>query len=106
MYLKRTLMTWVLWIAAYVINNGLVAWLPTHYSQVFELPLQTSLLYGWITSAVGVVASIICALYIDKSAASAGTPSRSARHSPAGRVHGARRDHRHAGRHPAAEQCR
>jgi MFS transporter, putative metabolite:H+ symporter len=66
MYLKRTLMIWVLWITAYVINNGLVTWLPTLYSQVFKLPLQTSLLYGWITSAVGVVASLVCALYIDK----------------------------------------
>jgi putative MFS transporter len=66
LYLKRTLMIWALWISVYVINNGLVTWLPTLYSQVFKLPLQTSLLYGWITSAVGVVASIICALYIDK----------------------------------------
>src|SRR4051794_6149609 len=66
MYLKRTLMIWVLWICVYVINNGLVTWLPTLYKQVFHLPLQTSLLYGWITSAVGVVASIVCALYIDK----------------------------------------
>src|SRR4029453_11758102 len=65
-YLKRTLMIWALWITVYVINNGLVTWLPTLYSQAFKLPLQTSLLYGWITSAVGVVASIICALYIDK----------------------------------------
>jgi putative MFS transporter len=44
MYPKRTLMIWVLWIAVYVINNGLVTWLPTLYSQVFKLPLQTSLL--------------------------------------------------------------
>ena len=34
--------------------------------QVFQLPLQTALAYGWITSAVGVIASIICALMIDK----------------------------------------
>jgi len=33
---------------------------------VFQLPLQTSLAYGWITSGVGVVASIVCALLIDK----------------------------------------
>jgi MFS transporter, putative metabolite:H+ symporter len=65
-YLKRTLMIWALWITVYVINNGLVTWLPTLYRQVFKLPLETSLLYGWITSAVGVVASLICALYIDK----------------------------------------
>src|SRR6476661_3664646 len=28
-YLKRTLMIWVLWIAVYTINNGMVTWLPT-----------------------------------------------------------------------------
>ena len=65
-YLKRTLMIWGLWMCAYMINNGLVTWLPTLYNQVFQLPLQTSLAYGWITSGVGVVASILCALLIDK----------------------------------------
>lgn len=66
MYLKRTLMIWGLWITVYAVNNGLVTWLPTLYQQLFKLPLQTSLLYGWITSAVGVVASLLCAFYIDK----------------------------------------
>ena len=65
-YLKRTLTIWGLWVCAYMINNGLITWLPTLYRQVFHLPLQTSLGYGWITSAVGVVASVICALLIDK----------------------------------------
>jgi putative MFS transporter len=65
-YLKRTLMIWGLWITVYAVNNGLVTWLPTLYQQVFKLPLQTSLLYGWITSAVGVVASLVCAFYIDR----------------------------------------
>jgi MFS transporter, putative metabolite:H+ symporter len=65
-YLKRTLMIWGLWMCVYLINNGLVTWLPTLYNQVFQLPLQTSLAYGWITSGVGVVASILCALLIDR----------------------------------------
>ena len=43
-----------------------MTWLPTLYKQVFQLPLQTSLAYGWITSGVGVIASIACALLIDK----------------------------------------
>ncbi len=59
-------MIWGLWISVYMINNGLVTWLPTLYRQVFQLPLQTSLAYGWITSGVGVAASIMCALLIDK----------------------------------------
>ena len=53
LYLKRTLMIWVLWICVYMINNGMITWLPTLYKQVFHLPLQTSLAYGWTTSAVG-----------------------------------------------------
>jgi putative MFS transporter len=65
-YLKRTIMIWGLWLCAYMINNGLVTWLPTLYKQVFHLPLQTSLAYGWITSGVGVIASVVCALSIDK----------------------------------------
>jgi putative MFS transporter len=59
-------MIWALWICVYTVNSGLVTWLPTLYKQVFDLPLQTSLAYGWITSAVGVVASLLCALLIDK----------------------------------------
>ena len=65
-YLKRTFMIWGLWVCVYMINNGLITWLPTLYKQVFQLPLQTSLAYGWITSGVGVIASIVCALLIDK----------------------------------------
>lgn len=65
-YLKRTLMIWGLWVCVYMVNNGLITWLPTLYKQVFHLPLQTSLAYGWMTSGVGVVASIACALLIDK----------------------------------------
>ncbi len=32
-YLKRTLMIWGLWVCAYMINNGLVTWLPTLYKR-------------------------------------------------------------------------
>lgn len=65
-YLKRTLTIWSLWMCVYMVNNGLITWMPTLYKQVFHLPLQTSLAYGWTTSSVGVIASIACALLIDK----------------------------------------
>ncbi|MEU5264795.1 MFS transporter [Amycolatopsis sp. NPDC021455] len=65
-YRRRTLMIWVLWATVYLVNNGLVTWLPTLYKQLFHLPLQTSLAYGWVTSGVGVLASVACALLIDK----------------------------------------
>ena len=65
-YRGRTLTIWALWFCTYMVINGLITWMPTLYREVFRLPLQTSLAYGFITSACGVVASIICALLIDR----------------------------------------
>jgi putative MFS transporter len=65
-YLKRTLSIWAMWFTAYTVANGTITWLPTLYRQVFNLPLQTSIFYGFLTSVGGVVAAIICALFIDK----------------------------------------
>ena len=56
LYLRRTLVVWVIWFATYFFNYGLVVWLPTIYSTVFKLPLQQSLQYGLITQAVGFAA--------------------------------------------------
>ena len=65
-YRGRTLMLWALWFCAYIVINGMITWMPTLYREVFKLPLQTSLAYGFITSACGVVASVVCALLIDR----------------------------------------
>jgi len=65
-YLKRTLVIWTLWFCAYLVANGTITWLPTLYRETFNLPLQTSLDYGLITSMAGVIAAVICALLIDK----------------------------------------
>ena len=65
-YLRRTLLLTALWVCSYMIANGLITWLPTLYRQIFELPLQTSLAYGFTTSACGCAAALLCALYIDK----------------------------------------
>src|SRR5437899_2810536 len=64
-YLRRTLVVWVIWFAAYFVNYGLSIWLPTIYRTVFELPLDTSLRYGLITQIVGLIGTAICALAID-----------------------------------------
>jgi putative MFS transporter len=50
----------------HTINNGMITWLPTLYKTTFGLSTQDSIFYGCITSAVGVVASVICALSIDR----------------------------------------
>jgi len=65
-YFRRTLMLWALWFCSYAVNNGLVTWLPTLYTSIFHVPLQTSLAYGWATSVAGVFTSLACALLIDR----------------------------------------
>ncbi len=65
LYLRRTLVVWVIWFAAYFVNYGLSIWLPTVYRTVFKLPLDQSLRYGLITQAAGLVGTLICALAID-----------------------------------------
>lgn len=64
-YLRRTLVVWVLWIACYITNYGLIAWLPTLYRSIFHLPLSTALGYGLITQIAGFTGSAICAFVID-----------------------------------------
>jgi putative MFS transporter len=64
-YLRRTLVVWVIWFAAYFINYGLVIWLPTIFRTVFNLPLAVSLQYGLTAQAVGLAGTLICALTID-----------------------------------------
>src|SRR4029450_2667325 len=64
-YLRRTLVVWVIWFAAYFVNYGLSIWLPTVYRTVFQLPLDVALRYGLITQAVGLLGTLICALTID-----------------------------------------
>ena len=65
-YRRRTLSIWAMWFTSYVVANGMITWLPTLYRQTFNLPLETSLTYGLLTAIAGVVASIFCALFIDK----------------------------------------
>jgi putative MFS transporter len=64
-YLRRTLVVWVIWFAAYFMNYGLVIWLSTIFRTVFKLPLDVSLRYGMITQIAGLVGTFICALTID-----------------------------------------
>ena len=65
LYLRRTLVVWVIWFSSYFVNYGLSIWLPTVYRTVFKLPLDVSLRYGLITQAAGLLGTLICALAID-----------------------------------------
>jgi len=65
-YGPRTVLLWSLWFGAYMINNGLITWLPTLYRTVFHLPLDLAIGYGFAMTGVALVASFVCALTIDK----------------------------------------
>lgn len=64
-YLRRTLVVWLIWFTAYLVNYGLSIWMPTVYRTVFKLPLDVSLRYGLITTAIGLIGATIAALIID-----------------------------------------
>ena len=65
LYLRRTLVVWVIWFAAYFINYGLVIWLTTIFRTVYKLDLAVSLRYGLIIQVTGFIGTFICALTID-----------------------------------------
>lgn len=65
LYLRRTLVVWLIWFAAYLVNYGLSIWMPTVYRTVFKLPLDVALRYGLITTACGLIGAAIAAFIID-----------------------------------------
>jgi MFS transporter, putative metabolite:H+ symporter len=65
-YLRRTLTIWALWVCTYLVVYGLAAWAPSLFRTVYKLPLQQSLLYGFILAAAGLVGCVLCILLIDK----------------------------------------
>ncbi|MBO0756669.1 MAG: MFS transporter [Bradyrhizobiaceae bacterium] len=65
LYLRRTLVVWLIWFTAYLVNYGLSIWMPTVYRTVFKLPLDVALRYGLITTAIGLIGSAIAAFIID-----------------------------------------
>jgi putative MFS transporter len=66
LYLRRTLVVWLIWFTSYLVNYGLAIWMPTVYRTVFKLPLAVALQYGLITTAIGFVGAAIAALIIDQ----------------------------------------
>jgi putative MFS transporter len=66
LYRQRTLVVWVAWFATYFVGYGLITWLPSVYQRVFKLPLDISFRYTLITSVVGFIGSLACALLIDR----------------------------------------
>ena len=65
-YLRRTLIVWVLWASAYFITNGLNNWMPTLYNRVYGLSLDQALRAGTLTNVAQVTILLGCAFAIDR----------------------------------------
>jgi putative MFS transporter len=65
-YLRRTLIVWVIWATAYGVTNGLNNWMATLYRTVYQLPLQTSLNAALMTNLVQVMVLVVCVFVIDR----------------------------------------
>lgn len=65
-YLRRTLTVWALWVCAFFLVYGLATWAPSLFRTAYKLPLQQSLLYGFILAGAGLVGCILCVLLIDR----------------------------------------
>jgi putative MFS transporter len=66
LYIRRTLIVWVLWACAYFITNGLNNWMPTLYNRVYGLSLDQALRAGTLTNVAQVAILLGCAFAIDR----------------------------------------
>ena len=64
-YRMRTATTWVTWFAAFLLLNGLANWVPTLYTTVYRLPLETALRYGLVSSVAGFAGCLAIAFLIE-----------------------------------------
>ncbi len=65
-YRNRTLVIWTIWITVGFISWPLTIWLPTIYRNVFKVSLEQALNYGLINNVIILVATLSCALLIDR----------------------------------------
>jgi putative MFS transporter len=65
-YLKRTLVVWVMFAAVYSISNGLIIFLPTIYRTEFHVPVALALQYGLYGNVATVIMALIASQLIDR----------------------------------------
>jgi putative MFS transporter len=65
LYAKRTVVLWCIWIATYFITYAITGWAPSLFRSVFHLDLETSLTYGFILQAVGLVGAVAAVFLLD-----------------------------------------
>jgi len=65
-YRKRTIVMWLIWICIGFVSWPLTTWLPTIFRTVYQVPIDTALTYGLITTSGAIVTgTLTCSLLID-----------------------------------------
>lgn len=64
-YRSRTLMIWAVCLLCYLVNFCIVSWLPTLYRTQFDLSVDRALAYSLVTTATGLLGTLVCAFFID-----------------------------------------
>lgn len=64
-YRGRTIVIWLLWFCSAFVIYGLVSWLPTICSSLYDVPIKDALRFGLFTNMAGLAGTIACALLID-----------------------------------------
>jgi putative MFS transporter len=64
-YLRRTLTLWVIWVCTFFVVYGLASWAPSLFRTAYKLPVQQSLMYGFILAGAGLLGCILCVLLVD-----------------------------------------
>ena len=64
-YRRRTIAVWLMWIGTYFVTYGLTAWAPSLFNIVYHLPVQVSLLYGFILAGVGLGGALLTLYLIE-----------------------------------------
>jgi MFS transporter, putative metabolite:H+ symporter len=65
-YLWRLIFASVLWVCAYFVTYGLLVWLPTILTRVYQLPIQQALNYSLFANCAGLLSFLACAFLVDR----------------------------------------
>ena len=65
-YLKRTVMVWIVTFVATFVGFGVTLWLPSIYKTVFKLPVQQSILLSVLSNVMILLGVFTCSIVIDR----------------------------------------
>lgn len=63
---RRSIVVALLWFSTYLVNYGLLTWIPTIYVSMFGIPIATALRFNTIVAAVSVFLPVIMRQTVDK----------------------------------------